>query len=128
MIVAGIGCRRGACAAAIQDAVHAALERAGLSLGALGMVAAPAAKAAEQGLVAAAGDLGVPLCLVSAAELSANGKRTKSRSERVIALMGVACVCEAAALAAGGPAARLLLPRLALGQVTCALAETGDAP
>jgi cobalt-precorrin 5A hydrolase len=128
MIVAGIGCRRGASAAAIQNVVVAALERAGLCKGALGMVAAPAAKATEQGLVVAAAGLGVPLRLVSAAELTANGTRTATRSERVIALMGVACVCEAAALAAGGPAARLVLPRLVLGPATCALAEMGGTP
>jgi len=34
----------------------------------------------------------------------------------------------AAALAAGGPDAKLLLPRIAVGPATCALAETGSAP
>ena len=34
----------------------------------------------------------------------------------------------AAALAAGGPDARLIAPRVAVGPATCALAITGDAP
>jgi cobalt-precorrin 5A hydrolase len=46
----------------------------------------------------------------------------------VRALAGVPSVAEAAALAAGGPKARLILPRIVVGPVTCALAESGDAP
>jgi cobalt-precorrin 5A hydrolase len=42
--------------------------------------------------------------------------------------MGVPCVAEAAALAAGGPAARLLVPRIAVGPATCALATSGAVP
>jgi cobalt-precorrin 5A hydrolase len=37
-------------------------------------------------------------------------------------------VAEAAALAAAGPKARLILPRIVVGPVTCALAESEDAP
>jgi cobalt-precorrin 5A hydrolase len=37
-------------------------------------------------------------------------------------VLNVGSVSEAAALAAAGPTARLLAPRLALGPVTCALA------
>jgi cobalt-precorrin 5A hydrolase len=42
--------------------------------------------------------------------------------------MNVHSVAEAAALAAAGPGARLLAPRLAVGPVTCALAESEIAP
>jgi cobalt-precorrin 5A hydrolase len=45
-----------------------------------------------------------------------------------MALMGVPCVAEAAALAAGGPAAQLVVPRIAIGPATCALATAGAAP
>jgi cobalt-precorrin 5A hydrolase len=41
--------------------------------------------------------------------------------------MGVPSVAEAAALAAGGSAASLLAARIAVGPVTCALAETERA-
>ena len=41
-------------------------------------------------------------------------------------MTGVPSVSEAAALAAAGPGARLLGPRVAVGPATCALAVTGD--
>ena len=44
MIVAGIGCRRGAPAPDIEAAIHAALERAGLAPDALGCIATIAAQ------------------------------------------------------------------------------------
>jgi cobalt-precorrin 5A hydrolase len=44
----------------------------------------------------------------------------------VLAVAGVPSVSEAAALAAAGPGARLIAPRVAVGPATCALAATGD--
>jgi len=128
MIVAGIGCRKGASADQIGAAIDAALSRAGLQQAALAMLAAPAVKGGEPGIAAAATSLGVPLVLIPQSELEAAGERTVTRSERVVALMGVPSVAEAAALAAGGPAARLVAPRTAVGPATCALAESGAAP
>jgi len=43
-------------------------------------------------------------------------------------LMGLPSVAEAAALAAGGATARLLVSRIAVGPATCALAGTGEPP
>jgi cobalt-precorrin 5A hydrolase len=127
MIVAGIGCRRGAAAAEIEAAIHAALGRAGLAAGALAIIATSAAKGGEPGIAAAASALGVPLVLVPAPDLEAAGGRVETRSARVLALTGVPSLAEAAALAAGGPAARLLARRIAVGPATCALAESGGA-
>jgi cobalt-precorrin 5A hydrolase len=127
MIVAGIGCRKGASAREIGAAISAALARAGLGRDALGLLAAPAMKGGEPGIAAAATDLGVPLVLVAQADLEAAGARTATRSARVVALMGVPSAAEAAALAAGGPAARLLAPRIAVGPATCALATNEGA-
>jgi cobalt-precorrin 5A hydrolase len=127
MIVAGIGCRKGASASEIGAAISAALTRAGLQHDALDVIAAPAMKAGEPGIAAAATRLGVPLVLVPQADLEAAGARTATRSARVVALMGVPSAAEAAALAAGGPAARLLAPRTAVGPATCALADSGTA-
>lgn len=126
MIVAGIGCRKGASAAEISAAIADALARAGLGTQALDLVAAPESKGGEQGVAAAAAALGVPLMLVAKADLEAAGARTQTRSERVLALIGVPSVAEAAALAAGGPAARLILPRITVGVATCALAVGGE--
>ncbi len=128
MIVAGIGCRRGAPAPDIEAAIRAALARAGISAAALDAVATIAAKQGEAGIAAAAAKLGVSVVLIAEDDLGAVSHRNETRSERVLALMGVPSVAEAAALAAAGPAARLLGPRLVIGSVTCALAASGTAP
>ena len=128
MIVAGIGCRKGATAAQVAAAVAAALERAGLTTKALSAMATPAAKGGEPGITSAARALHVPLVLVPQAALEAAGRRATTRSERVVALWKVPSVAEAAALAAGGPTARLRVARCAVGPATCALADTEAMP
>jgi cobalt-precorrin 5A hydrolase len=127
MIVAGIGCRRGTGAPNIEAAIRTALTQAGLAAGALTAIATTAAKHDEAGIEAAAANLGVDVVLVAEAELKAAGERTKTKSERVLALTGVPSVAEAAALAAAGPLARLIAPRLVLGAATCALAASEPA-
>jgi cobalt-precorrin 5A hydrolase len=127
MIVAGIGCRRGTPAAAIAAVIDAALACAGVGKDALDIIAAPAAKGHEPGIAATASALGVALVLVPSSELETAGERAVTRSQRVVALMGVPSVAEAAALAAAGATARLLVSRIAIGPATCALATTGGA-
>jgi cobalt-precorrin 5A hydrolase len=123
MMIAGVGCRRGTSAAAIEAAIAAALARAGLASQRLDVLATAAFKGDEPGIAAAAAARGVPLIYVAQADLErAGGHATHSR--RVARLIGVGSVAEAAALAAGGPAARLVVPRIAIGPATCALAET----
>jgi cobalt-precorrin 5A hydrolase len=128
MIVAGVGCRKGAQAAEIEAAIMAALARAGVAASELRLIATSAVKNGEPGITAAASSIGVPLVMIAQGDLVVAGGRATTRSERVIALAGVPSVAEAAALAAGGPAARLIAPRIALGPVTCALAVSGEAP
>jgi cobalt-precorrin 5A hydrolase len=128
MIVAGVGCRKGATAEEIITAIFRALHNVGLSNRAVDIIATPAAKIGEPGILGAATALHVPLVSVSQSDLEAAGTRTRTRSERVIALMGVPSVAEAAALAAAGPSASLLAARIATGPATCALAETGAEP
>jgi len=127
MIVAGIGCRKGAPAAAIKAAIESALTRAGVAADALALIATSEEKSKEPGIADAAARLGVPLVLIAQRDLKAAGDRAETRSERVVALTGVPSVAEAAALAAAGPAAKLLARRLAVGPATCALAEAGAA-
>jgi cobalt-precorrin 5A hydrolase len=123
MMIAGVGCRRGTSAAAIEAAIAAALARAGLASHGLDFLATAAFKGDEPGIAAAAAARGVPLIYVAQADLErAGGRATHSR--RVARLIGVGSVAEAAALAACGPAARLVVPRIAIGPATCALAET----
>jgi cobalt-precorrin 5A hydrolase len=125
VIVAGIGCRKGASSAEIEAAIEAALAQAGCSGGAVGLIATSDGKGGEAGIVQAARMRGVKLVLVGPADLEAAAPCTQSSSPRVRALTGVPSVAEAAALAAAGPDARLLLPRIVVGPATCALAETG---
>lgn len=128
VIVAGIGCRKGASAAEIEAAIAAALALALCAPETLSLIATSDGKGGEAGIVTAAAARGVRLVLVGPADLEAAGTRTQSSSPRVLALTGVPSVAEAAALAAGGSKARLLLPRIVVGPVTCALAATEDAP
>ena len=124
MIAAGLGCRRGASAEEIIAVVHLALSEAGLSADALSGLFAPAFKQAETGLAEAAAALNLPLVLIPDALMQAAQARTVTQSDRVVALVGYGSVAEAAALCGAGPNARLVLPRLAKGGVTCALAAT----
>jgi cobalt-precorrin 5A hydrolase len=126
VIVAGIGCRRGASADAIISAVEEALARCGLAKESLGAVATSAAKRAEPGIAGAASALGVPLIVIRQADLEAAADRTQTRSARVIARTGVPSLAEAAALAAAGATARLLAARIAVGPATCALAAARE--
>jgi cobalt-precorrin 5A hydrolase len=128
MIVAGVGCRKGASAAEIEAAITAALAHAGVAADRLAMIAAPAFKGGERGVMDAAIARGVPLVLVPQSDLEAAGARTATQSERVVAFAGVSSVAEAAALAAGGAAAQLIATRIVVGPATCALADTGAAP
>jgi cobalt-precorrin 5A hydrolase len=128
MIVAGVGCRKGVQVADIKAVIFAALERAGIATSELRLIATSTAKGGEPGIAVAASVIGVPLVLVPVADLVSASVRAATRSERVIALTGVPSVAEAAALAAAGPAARLIAPRIAVGPATCALADAGEAP
>jgi cobalt-precorrin 5A hydrolase len=125
MIAAGIGCRKTISAAQVESAIAAALLHNQLDGRRLGLIAVPAAKGAESGIVAAAAARGVLLVLIAQDALEAADSRTLTRSVRSKDTLNVQSVAEAAALAAAGPHSRLLAPRVAVGPVTCALAE-GD--
>ena len=127
VIVAGVGCRRGAPALDIEAAIRAVLEKAGVACDALDAIATTMAKQNEAGIGVAAANFGVDLILVSDAELRAAGDRTETKSERVLALTGVPSVAEAAALAVAGPSGRLISPRLVIGAATCPLAASEPA-
>ncbi len=126
VIVAGIGFRRNAKADDMVAAITTALDHAGLSVAALSAVATSEVKASEAARAAAAA-IGVPLVAVGQADLEAAAPRTLTKSERSIAAAGVPSLAEAAALAAAGPDARLLRPRIVVGPATCALAQAVDA-
>lgn len=128
MIVAGIGCKRGAAAGDVEAAIRAALARAGVAATALDAIATMIGKNQEPGIAAAAKNLGIRIVALQQSELEAAGARAVTRSERVLALTGVPSVAETAALAAAGADARLIAPRLVVGGAACALAASGEAP
>jgi cobalt-precorrin 5A hydrolase len=128
VIVAGIGCRKGATQAQIEAAINAALERAGRPLARLDLLATAASKRDETGIAAAASARGVQLIFVNQADLEIASARGATWSQRVLALAGVPSVAEAAALAAAGPKARLILSRIVVGTMTRALVADEAAP
>jgi cobalt-precorrin 5A hydrolase len=128
MIVAGIGCRKGTTALEIDAAIDAALAEAGQPREALGAIATSDGKGSEPGIIEAVAGRGLSLLLVKPGDLEAAGPRTQSSSPRVKELFGVASVAEAAALAAAGPASKLIVARIVVGPATCALAAAdGEA-
>ena len=128
MIVAGIGCRKGASARDIDAVIDAALAEAGLPVSQLTMIATAERKRDEAGIAEAASARGLRVEIVPQARLEEADTRASTSSRRVRAAAGVGSVAEAAALAAAGPGAQLLMPRVVLGPATCALAASEPAP
>jgi cobalt-precorrin 5A hydrolase len=123
MIAAGLGLRPGTSRADIAACLAAALGRLALDPFEVGCLATVAARAAEPGLMALAAEFGVPLVAIPDEALRGLDAGCATRSTRVVSLFGVGSVAEAAALAAAGASAQLILPRITLGRVTCALAR-----
>ena len=120
-VAIGIGCRKD-CPA---DAVEALIRQA------LGLVtdAAPtglftvADKQGELGLTEAAGRLGLGLTYLSRDALRERGADIRTHSPHAERLLSVPSVAEAAALAGAGPGSILVVPRIAEGGATCAVAK-----
>lgn len=127
MIVAGLGCRKGCAADEIVALVRDALTRAKVPAERLKALATAAFKSDEAGLHEASAILARPLLLIDEAALRAAESGCVTRSEVALAATGFASVAESAALAAAGPGARLILPRIAAARATCALAEGIEA-
>jgi cobalt-precorrin 5A hydrolase len=121
MKIAGMGFRE----AAGIDSLRSALMAAG---GIDGVVALATAveKAQALALIALAAELRLPICAIAPEALAA--VETRTWSDHVAARFGTGSLAEAAALAAAGPAARLLGPRAisADGMATAAIAEGID--
>jgi cobalt-precorrin 5A hydrolase len=116
MIVAGMGFRQSADLTALREAFLAAG-------GARATVIATAEdKAQAPVLQAFAAERHLPILAITAAELAA--QTTPTQSPRVTARYGTGSLAEASALAAAGPKARLLSPRVQStdGTATAALA------
>lgn len=121
-LVAGIGFRHATPADEIVALVERACDAAGLPRTRLARLATAADRAGEPAIRAAAEALGCPLDAVPPEALIAVDADIPTRSHRIEASRGVGSVAEAAALAAAGPGATLLLRRIASAGATCALA------
>ena len=130
-LVAGIGFRRNTGPDEIAALITRALRQAGVVGTALAAVATAADRAGEPAIAAAAAGFGLTPYPVGPDALAASDARVVTRSTRIENLRGIGSLAEAAALAVAGPESRLVLPRIASGGATCALAlwpNTNPAP
>jgi cobalt-precorrin 5A hydrolase len=125
MMVAGLGCRRGASAEEIEAAISLALGWLGAEAGSLDALATLAEKSAEPGLRETARRLALPLVACAAEDMRLALDRVSVLSPRAEQVTGLPSVAEAAALVAAGAGSRLRVPRVATARATCAIAEGG---
>lgn len=119
LITAGVGCRRGASAEAINEAINQACLDAGVDPLAVESLASIDIKADEAGLQSAATSLGAAIKFYPANRLAAVGC---AGSDFVADTTGTPAVAEPAALLGAGEGAVLLAGKTVHGPVTVALA------
>jgi len=124
MIVAGIGCRKGATAEQIVAVIRQALEQHGLAMTDIGLLATGEVKRHEPGISEAATRLGVPLLVLDDGRLRAAAPSCLTSSAASMEIAGVPSLSEAAAIAGAAGGGRLLGPRVSGDGVTCALGIT----
>jgi cobalt-precorrin 5A hydrolase len=123
-VAIGVGCRKGCSADMIESLIRQAL---GLAPGAVPMgLFTLIDKRGEAGLTDAANRLGLNLSYLGRAALRARAADVRYRSALAEQRFGVPSVAEAAALVGAGPCSVLIVPRIAEGGATCAIA--GAAP
>jgi cobalt-precorrin 5A hydrolase len=110
-LVIGLGFRDGASAESIGEVVANVAAHAAMP-GIASVLAVLEDKAAHPSLVAAAQATHLPIETVATDAVRQADARVATRSERVEKHRGVGSVCEAAALAAAGPGARLVVTRV----------------
>lgn len=117
LIVLGLGARSGV---DLAGPVRAALAVAGLTHGEVSVLATVDRRAAEERVIALAGEHGWRLAVFPAHELAARPVPNPGRA--AAEAVGTPSVAEAAALLAAGPGAGLMLPKWSRSGVTVALA------
>jgi cobalt-precorrin 5A hydrolase len=120
-VIVGVGCRRGVKSEKIVAAIHAALKEADLNLPQVRLLSSASIKADEEGLLAAARELGVPLRFMTAEEIRMS-VREFDHSPFVEEKVNLPAVAEPCALLAGRRT-RLVLPKRSYDGITIALAE-----
>ena len=124
----GVGCARHTPPETLEQLVRETLKAHALSPHALCGVFSHRLKSDEDAVHRLAEALNRPARFYSAEELNAQNARLKNPSERVRAEVGCPGVAEAAALAAGGPEARLIVDKQKNTMATCAIARAPTPP
>jgi cobalt-precorrin 5A hydrolase len=120
-VAVGVGCRKGCPADTILALVRQALNQA-TDATPSGLFTI-ADKYDELGLAEAADRLGLGLTFLSRDALRAREADIQTRSAHTEAVFRIPSVAEAAALVGAGPGSVLVVPRIAAGGATCALAR-----
>jgi cobalt-precorrin 5A hydrolase / precorrin-3B C17-methyltransferase len=125
-LAVGVGCERGTAPEELIRLVTETLAARNLSLAAVAGVFSLDLKADEAAVTALGRALDAPVRFFSTEELSAESARLMNPSEVVMREIGIAGVAEAAALAAAGPEASLVIAKTRSARATLAVgrAET----
>ncbi len=126
VLAIGLGCERGAASDEAIALARSALADAGFSPLAVACVCSLDIKEDEPAVHAVASDLGVPARFFDSETLEAETPRLANPSDLVFKETGTHGVAEAAALAAGGPDAALIVPKTKSTRVTCAVARAPE--
>lgn len=120
-VIVGVGCRRGAEAGKIVEAIVEALREAGAALQEVRLLASAEIKMKEDGLLLAARKLGIPLRFIPSEDICSS-TMAFDRSDFVEEKVSLPAVAEPAALLAGRRT-RLILPKRIFNGVTVAVAR-----
>jgi len=124
VLALGVGCDRGCPPEELAALVRDTLEAEALAPGAIACVASIDLKMDEPAVHALARQLGVPVRFFTPGELAAEAPRLKNPSDIVLKETGCPGVSEGAALAAAGPEAELVVPKLKTKRATLAIARS----
>ena len=123
--VLGLGCERGTSIAELRSLAVTALEAAGIGGLELAAMASIDSRREEAAILAVAEFFAVPAVFFDAPRLEEETPRLKNPSKIVFARVGCHGVAEAAALAAIGGEAELVLGKIKSAHATAAVARSG---
>ncbi|MFP6745281.1 MAG: precorrin-3B C(17)-methyltransferase, partial [Alphaproteobacteria bacterium] len=124
VLALGVGCERGVEPSELMALVNDTLAAHNLAPDAVACVASLDFKADEQAVLNLGEELGVATRFFDAATLEGETPRLANPSETVFAAVGCHGVAEAAALAAAGPEAWLVVAKTRSARATCAIAQS----
>ncbi|MDL2397708.1 cobalamin biosynthesis protein [Rhizobium mayense] len=123
--ILGLGCERGTDWTDMRLLAERALRESGIATDQILAIASIDTRSNEPAILETAAHLRLPLRFFDAATLERETPRLKNPSELVFSRVGCHGVAEAAALAAAGPIAELVLPKIKSGFSTAAIAKIG---